>query len=82
MDQSPEELGLRPDLSRLSVEVRNLIRHGNRGQYPTHSEAAAAACVELLRAAYGASEVWTVLTDPINSISEVFFTKGGEQGEA
>ncbi|HVF00290.1 MAG TPA: hypothetical protein VNA27_02990 [Rubrobacteraceae bacterium] len=82
MDRSPEDLGLAPDLSLLPAEVRDLILHGNRGQYPTHSEAAAAVCVELLRAAYGASEVWTVLSDPTNGISKVFFTKGGEQGEA
>ena len=82
MDRSPEDLGLAPDLSLLPAEVRDLILHGGRDVHYEQSEAAVAVCVELLQAAYGASEVWTVLSDPTNGISKVFFTKGGEQGEA
>ncbi len=82
MDQSPEHLGLAPDLSRLQSEVRELIRHGHRGQYPCHSEAAAAVCVELLRAGFGVDEVWMVMTDPRNGISRAFYSQDGEQAEA
>jgi hypothetical protein len=82
MDRSPEDLGLAPELSLLPAEVRDLIRRDNRGEHPSHSEAAAAVCVELLRAAYGASEVWKVMTDPANGISKEFFLQNGEQAEA
>ena len=34
IDLSLEVLGLAPDLSRLSIEVRDLSHHGNRGQFP------------------------------------------------
>jgi hypothetical protein len=82
MDQSLEDLGLAPDLSRLPSEVRDLIRDGNRGQYPEHSEAAAAVCAAMFRVDFGAAELWMVMTDPTNVISNSFFSRGGEQGEA
>lgn len=82
MDLSPENLGLAPDISLLPIEVQDLIRHGNRGQYPTHSEAAAAVCAAMFRVNFGVAELWMVMTDPINGISAAFFEKDGEQAEA
>ncbi len=71
-----EELGLAPDLSRLPAGVIELIRHGNRTEYPSRSEADWAVCVEMLRIGYGLDEVWMVMTNPENGISEKFFEKG------
>ena len=71
-----EELGLAPDLSRLPASVLELIRHGNGTEYPSRSEADWAVCVEMFRAAYGLDEVWMVITNPENGISEKFFEKG------
>jgi hypothetical protein len=83
MDQSPEDLGLAPDLSRLPSEVRDLIRYGHRGQYPTHSEDTMAVREVMFRVGYAVDEIWMILTDPANGISDSFYSKDGEeQGEA
>ena len=71
-----EELGLAPDLSRLPESVLELIRHGNGTEYPSRSEADWAVCVEMFRAGYGLDEVWMVMTNPENGISEKFYEKG------
>ncbi len=76
-----EELGLRPDLSRLPKGVQDLVFRGNGGQYPSRSEADWAVCTAMFRAGYGVDEVWTVMTDPDHGISEKFFEKG-RGGEA
>ena len=71
-----EELGLDPDLSRLSADVRDLIRHGNRDEYPSRSEADWAVCLAMLEAGYGLDEIWMVMTNPDNGISAKYFEKG------
>jgi hypothetical protein len=71
-----EELGLAPDLSRLPASVLELIRHGNGTEYPSRSEADWAVCVGMFRAGYGLDEVWMVMTNPENGISEKFYEKG------
>jgi hypothetical protein len=71
-----EELGLAPDLSRLPESVLELIRHGNGTEYPSRSEADFGVCVEMFRAGYGLDEVWMVLTNPENGISEKYYEKG------
>jgi hypothetical protein len=71
-----QELGLDPDLSRLPADARVLIRHGNSDEYPSRSEADWAACVEMFDAGYGLDEVWMVMTNPHNGISEKYFEKG------
>ena len=65
-----------PELSRFSQRMRNLIRFGNRGEYQSRSEADMAACVALFGAGYALDEVWAVMTDPTNGISEKYFEKG------
>ncbi|MDP9488054.1 MAG: bifunctional DNA primase/polymerase [Actinomycetota bacterium] len=77
----PEAPDLEPELSRLPRGVRDLIREGDRGRYPSRSEADFAVCVTMFRAGYGLAEVWDVMTSPHNGISEKFFEKGN-QGEA
>lgn len=76
-----EELGLKPDLSRLPRKFRDLISRGNRGEYPSRSEADMAVCVAMFARGYGLSEVWMAMTDPSNLISEKYFEKG-PHGEA
>ena len=71
-----EELGLAPDLSRLPASVLELIRHGNSTEHPSRSEADWEVCVEMFRAGYGLDEVWMVMTNPENGISEKFYEKG------
>ena len=75
-----EELGLAPDLSRLPAGILELVRRGNGTEYPSRSEADWAVCVEMFRAGYGLDEVWTVMTNPENGISEKFYEKG-DRGE-
>jgi hypothetical protein len=82
VEQSPEDLGLCPDISRLPSEVRCLIRNGNRDGCPSYSKAAGVVCTEMFKPGFGVDEVWMVLTDPANGISEVFFEEDGEQAEA
>jgi hypothetical protein len=45
-------------------------------KYPSRSEADWAICVEMFRAGYGLDEVWMVMTNPENGISEKFYEKG------
>ena len=56
--------------------MQDLIRHGNRGEYPSRSEADMAACVAMLGAGYNAAEVWAAMSDPNNGISEKYREKG------
>lgn len=67
-------------LPRLSRRMRDLIRHGNRGEYPSRSEADFAACVAMFGAGYTDAEVWAVMADPTNGISAKYREKG-RQGE-
>jgi hypothetical protein len=76
----PRDLGAAPDLLGLSKRMQNLIRHGNCGEYGSRSEADMAACVAMFGAGYGVEEVWAVMTDPTNVISEKF-TEKGRHGE-
>jgi hypothetical protein len=69
------------DLSRLSPRVRDLIVPGNRGEYPSRSDADFAACLAMFGAGYAEAEVWAVMSDSANGISEKFFEKG-RHGEA
>lgn len=80
MCRSLEDLGLCPDLSRVPEEVRNLIRHGNRGG-TNRSEAGVAVCAAMFQARYSVAEVWMVMTDPANGISETFFEEDGKCAE-
>lgn len=82
MGLSPEDLGLRPDLSRLPNETRDLIRDGSsNGNLGGGSEAAVRACVEMFRAGYGAAEIWMVMTEPTYDISKLFFSIDATQAE-
>jgi hypothetical protein len=74
--ERPKELGNAPEPSRLSRRMQDLIRYGNRGEYPSRSEADMAACMAMFGAGYGEAEVWGMMTDPINGISEKFLEKG------
>jgi hypothetical protein len=65
-----------PNLSRLSPRIRDLIRHGNQGRYKSRSEADMAVCTALFGAGYSETEVWAVMTDTTNAISEKFLEKG------
>jgi hypothetical protein len=60
-------------LSRLSARARALVRLGNAGAgspYASRSEADFALCLAMFGAGYGETEVWAVMTDPENGISE------------
>ena len=72
----PENIGPAPDLPRLSRRMRDLVRYGNRGEYPCRSRADMAVCVAMFGAGYTEAEVWAVMTDPTNGISAKFFEKG------
>lgn len=72
----PANVGPSPELSGLSRRMRDLIRHGNRGEYESRSEADFAACWAMFGADYPEAEIWAVITDPANGISEKFFEKG------
>ena len=69
------------DLSKLSPRMRDLIVYGNRRQYLSRSHADFAVCMAMFGAGYAEAEVWAVMTDPANGISEKFFEKG-RHGEA
>ncbi len=56
--------------------MQDLIRHGNGGEYESRSDADFAACVAMFGAGYNVGEVWAVMTDPTNGISEKFIEKG------
>jgi hypothetical protein len=77
----PKNVGPTPGLLRLSQRMQDLIRYGNRGEYESRSEADMAACVAMFGAGYSVDEVWAMMTDPTNGISEKFAQKGrcGEQ---
>lgn len=80
--RSPQPAGhLTPDLERLSGRMRALIFQGNRGEYPSRSEADFAACLAMFTAGYSANDVWTVMADPAHGISEKYLEKG-RHGEA
>lgn len=71
--------GPSPDLTRLSRRMRALISRGNRaagGPYPSRSEADFAVCLAMFAAGYPEAEVWAVMTDPANGISEKYHEKG------
>ncbi len=74
--ERPKELGTALEPSRLSRRMQDLIRYGNRGEYPSRSEADMAACMAMFGAGYGEAEVWDVMTAPNNGISEKFLEKG------
>lgn len=82
MGRSLENLGLAPNLLRLPGEVRDLIHYGNRNGHLDGSDAAVVVCVEMFRASHGVDEIWMIMTDPNNAISEAFFEEDGEQAEA
>ncbi len=77
----PEGVGPAVHLWRLSQKMQDLIRYGNRGEYGCRSRADMAACMAMFGAGYSEAEVWAVMTDPTNGISEKFLEKGkhGEQ---
>ena len=82
MNQPLEALGLRPDLSRLPSEIRNLIRHGYRDGHVDCSEAIVEVCAAMFRTHFAVDEICMTLTDPTNAISNSFFSRDGELGEA
>lgn len=65
-----------PDLSRLSARTRRLVERGNRGEYPSRSEADFAVCLAMFGAGYSESDVWAVMTDPIHGIAAKYLEKG------
>lgn len=82
MGWSPENLGLVPDLSRLPSNMLDLIRSVNCGEYSSRSEARVAVCATMLRAGCGVDEVWMVMTDSANRISEGFSRRAGGAGRS
>lgn len=72
----PEQVGPDPDLSLLSWRMQDLIRHGNRGEYESRSEADMAACVAMFGAGFSEADVWAAMTEPTNGVSGKFFEKG------
>ncbi len=67
------------DLSRLSARMRGLIARGNAASgrpYPTRSEADFAVAIAMFGAGYDEADVWAVMTDPANGISERYQEKG------
>ena len=67
------------DLCRLSGRARALVRLGNAGAgspYPSRSEADFAVCLAMFGAGYEEAEVWAVMADPENGISERTLEKG------
>ncbi len=82
MGRSPENLDLSPDLARLPSYVLDLIRNGNRGESLSRTEARVAFCTAMFQAGYSVAEIWMVMTDPGNGISETLFEEDGERAEA
>ncbi len=71
--------GAAVDLSRLSGRMRDLIASGNAGAggpYPTRSEADFAVAIAMFGAGYDEREVWSVMTDPSNGVSDKYLEKG------
>jgi len=81
VDLAPEKLGLSPDLSRLSQEVQDVIRLGGDRRYRFRDEARVAVCAAMFQAGYGAAEIWTTMTDPLNDVSADFFAQRGDLAE-
>ena len=65
-----------PDLSWLSVRMRRLVEQGNRGEYPSRSEADFAVCIAMFGAGYSEIDVWAVMTNPVNGIAGKYLEKG------
>jgi hypothetical protein len=82
MGQSLEDLGLRPNLSDLPSEVRDLIRHGGHDRHVGCSDVLVEVCAAMFQTDFGIDEIWMVLTDPTNAVSAAFFSRDGELGEA
>jgi hypothetical protein len=80
-DDAPERLGLSPDISRLPREIRDTIRLGGNRGGGSRDEARVAVCAAMFRAGYGAADIWTVMTDPLNGISADFFEQRGDLAE-
>lgn len=61
--------------------MRDLILQGNRGQYKSRSEADMAVCVAMFGAGFEEAEVWAVMMNPSNGISEKYHERerGGER---
>jgi len=67
------------DLSRLSGRMRGLSTCGNNAlgkPYDTRSEADFAVAIGMFGAGYDESDVWAVMTDPANGISERYLVRG------
>lgn len=81
-DWTPDVLGLAPDLSRLSQETQDLIRHGVRNDGPSpRGGTLASVCVAMFRAGYHIDQVWMTVTDPANGISTEFYAEDGAAAE-
>ena len=80
-DDAPERLGLSPDISRLPRKVRDAIWLGGGRGVGSRDEARVAVCAAMFRAGYGAAEIWTVMTDPLNGVSANFFEQRGDLAE-
>ena len=74
----PANVGPSPELSGLSRRMRDLIHHGNRGEYESRSDADFAVCMAMFGADYAEAEIWAVMTAPANGISEKYFEKGSD----
>jgi hypothetical protein len=72
----PAGIGQVPDLSRLSSRIRELVLYGNRGEYGSRSNADMAVCIAMFGSGYTEADVWAVMTEPTNGISEKFIEKG------
>lgn len=67
------------DLSRLSGRLRNLIAAGNTAAgkpYRTRSEADFAVAIAMFGVGFEEHEIWAVMTDPRNGISERYHERG------
>lgn len=76
--------GRAPDLSRLTRRMRTLILSGNGAisdPYPSRSEADFAVCIAMFGVGYEEADVWAVMADPANAVSEKYRGKG-RHGEA
>lgn len=76
--------GRAPDLSRLTSRMQLLILSGNGAisdPYPSRSEADFAVCIAMFGAGYEEADVWAVIADPSNAVSEKYREKG-RHGEA
>lgn len=65
--------------TRLSARIQELIEGGNTAAgkpYKSRSEADFAVCIAMFGAGYEEADVWDVLTDPSNGISERYRARG------